>query len=132
MTAHRIMQLYSMPRCHHPSDLTQLTYKLSAFVGLRLLGPTEQWLVAVYSDGAMGIWDLGPGVREWWLNDPMASEQLVKGKEPITVHVQQTSRWTSFEAAFQISSCPDPRTGASASGKEIYEACVYIVVNELL
>ena len=134
-TAHRTARLYSMPRRRHPGDLTQLTYKLGALVGLRLLGPTERWLVAVYTDGAMGIWDLGPGVRdsEWWLNDSMASEQLAKGNEPIAVHVQQTSRWTSFEAAFQLSSPrPDPRTGASASGEGVHEACVYVVVNESL
>ena len=83
-TAHRTARLYSTPRRRHPGDLTQLTYKLGALVGLRLLGPTERWLVAVYSIGAMGIWDLRPGVREWWLNE--ASEQLTNGNEPIAVH----------------------------------------------
>jgi hypothetical protein len=129
--AHRTARLFPMPRRGRPSDLSQFAYKPGALVGLRLLGPTERWLVAVYTDGAIGVWDLGAGVRDWWLNKPMAGEQLPKGKRPrrqVACHVQPTSRWTSFEAAFEIASLPE----SSTDGEAVYEGYVYIVVNESL
>lgn len=131
MTAYRTAQLFSLPRRGYPRGLTQLAHKPGALVGLRLLGPTERWLVAAYTDGAIGVWDLGAGARSRWSNKSAASEESAKEKQAgyqIACHVQPSSRWTSFEAVFELASAPESRPGSEV----VDEGCVYIVVNESL
>jgi hypothetical protein len=96
-------------------------------VGLRLLGPTERWLVAVYADGVMGVWDLGAGAWNRWLKKPEFRKRKQAGCQ-VASHLQPTSRWTSFEAAFQPSSTSEVRT----DGQAVDGGCIYIAVNESL
>lgn len=127
----RAAMRFSLPRCSQPSILTELPYEPGALVGLRILGPTERWIVAVYTDGVIGIWDLGDGVWQWGSNKIIPSDKLRTGKRSsshIAGHFRSECKWTSFEASFELSSAPNPRTGEGA----VDEGRIYIVINELL
>jgi hypothetical protein len=126
LAAYRTAHSFPLPRRNRPIGLSQLTYKPGALLGLRLVGHSERWLVAVYTEGAIGVWDLQA------LDNPTVSEELAKGKRAefqLTAgDVQSNFRWTSFEAAFEPASVPGWRN----RGEPIDEGCIYVVVNEAL